>query len=94
MAFCAAGDLASMAFLFRSMAETCNQVLLDAERTLQQPQDPQADHQAALVVFSEYNCAVVKAPPIPAMVYRRRQSILNLAWRSRHSDPTTSPVAN
>ena len=58
MAFCAAGDLASMAFLFRSMAESCSQVLLDSDHALQQPSDPQADEHAALALFSEYNCAV------------------------------------
>jgi hypothetical protein len=93
MAFCAAGDLASMAFLFRSMAESCNQVLLDGEHALQQREDSQAEQNAALVLFTEYNCAVVKSPPIPAAVYRHRQSILNQAWRNRHGEPSSAPTA-
>ena len=94
MAFCAAGDLAGMAFLFRSLAESCDDELRDAEHNLEQSQDLQADQQAALAIFSAYNCAVVKAPPIPTWVHRRRQNLLNRAWRSRQESLTAPSPAS
>ena len=92
MAFCAAGDIATMAFQFKSLADACDKIVADAEGALLRPHALNADSetQSALIIFAEYNCAVVQAPPIPASVYRRRQRTLNDAWRSRHGTTTAA----
>lgn len=93
MAFWAVGDVMTMALAFWSLSTACNRILerYDAELNRADAGDP-ATRDRALLLFCEYNCAVVKAPPIPSWVYRRRRSLLNDAWWRRHPTQTAAPT--
>lgn len=80
MTFWAAGDLASMALRFGSLARASERVLDRCPNLLAQKDDVQDE---AHIIIGEYNCAVIQAPSIPTVIYRWRQDTLNEAWRNR-----------
>jgi hypothetical protein len=87
------GDFASMACAFKELSESADRVLDGCEQALQGATAGDAASSSALALFSEYNCAVVKAPPIPGWIYRRYQDRMNTAWRTHHQARTSGPAA-
>jgi hypothetical protein len=96
-AFWVAGDIATMALSFKSLTDGTDDVLRGCTQALEREQTLEAAQQSALSLFSEYNCAVVKAPPIPAWIYRLYQPRVNDAWRkwqdARHPKLKDAPAA-
>jgi prepilin signal peptidase PulO-like enzyme (type II secretory pathway) len=80
MAFWVAGEIAAMAVQFFQLALNTERLLDESERLLRQTDPGMTD---ALLVYTEYNCAVVKAPPIPFRVYAAARDKLNRAWEQR-----------
>lgn len=80
MAFLAVGNVATMAIQFFQLSLDAERILDRCEAFLQQESPEMTD---ALLVFAEYNCAVIKAPPIPFRLYRLYRDRLNNAWEER-----------
>lgn len=85
MAFWAAGDIAMMALQFFQLSQDSDRVLHQCEVALSRPWDDTGSE--ALATFTEYNCAVAKAPPIPFRAYRVWGDALNDAWKQRRAAP-------
>jgi len=94
MAFWAAGDFAAVALAFKSLRDACEAVLHGCEQSLAAVHDGDATAQSALAMFCEYNCALAKAPPIPAWIYARYQERMNTAWRNQRADHGAQPPSS
>lgn len=84
MAFWSTGDFAAMALSFKGLREKADAVLSGCEQSLTSAQSTEALERSALILFSEYNCAMAKAPPIAGWIYERYRDLMNEAWRERH----------
>ena len=94
MAFWAAGDFATIAVSFKSLATSSESVLRGCEQALAAANGDEAAQQSALALFAEYNCALAQSPPIPAWIYRQYQDRMNTAWRVRQGGgPVSSQPA-
>lgn len=82
---------ANAALAFHSLAKNAESVLTACEHALEGSSTVKAANTAALALFADYNCAVVKAPPIPAWIYKRYQDRMNAAWRQRHPSAAVMP---
>lgn len=87
MAFWATGDIASMACRFFGLSKTTERILDRCNMALKHNADDRDD---AFKLFTEYNCAVVQAPPIPSVIYECQRNNLNEAWRNRKNIPTVT----
>lgn len=98
MAVFSLDNYANAALAFYSLAKNADGVLTACEHALEGSSTAKAANTAALALFADYNCAVVKAPPIPAWIYKRYQDRMNAAWKQRHPSaaimvPPTSQAA-
>jgi hypothetical protein len=93
VAFFAAGDIAMMAVQFYQLARDADRVLDHCEGALRG--DGHNLDSEALTAFDEYNCAVGKAPPVPAWIYNRNRERLNAAWAQKQAarKPAAAPAA-
>jgi hypothetical protein len=80
MGFWAAGDFAAMPMQFFQLSLTADRLHDQCERLLT---DTNPNVTGALLMYTEYNCGVVKSPPIPFRVYEAYRDRLNQAWHER-----------
>jgi hypothetical protein len=80
MAFWVVGDIAAMAIQFFQLSLNAEQMLDQCERLLRQSNLETTD---VLLLYAEYNCAVVRTPPIPFWIYTSCRDRLNEAWNER-----------
>jgi hypothetical protein len=78
-------DLFDMSFKYGSLGSSCDRILQECSRLLEQG-DPSAED--AYVILHDYDAAVAGAPPLPSFIYRRRSSRLDEIWRATH--PSTA----
>ena len=81
LGFWTVGDWAVLALKYRSLGQSTEPVLTNAERLLE---SNSPDLNAALVLLGEYNAALACGPVIPELVYKRYQSKFNDAWNAAH----------
>ena len=78
------GQLMTAALSFKSLAEKAEKITNQCESVLSVP-DTKGQATEALIAFSEYNCAICKALPIPSKIYKRHQKVVDSAWGLRRS---------
>jgi ABC-type multidrug transport system fused ATPase/permease subunit len=90
IAFFATAELASLSLSFHSLARSCEAIGREVDFALAGRRTQQQLQHAAFSLFAEYNVAVAKAPPIPALVYKMFQNRMNEAWKLRSRTPEGS----
>lgn len=78
-------DFFEMALKYRSLGLSCEHVLQECSRLLEQ-ESPSL--QEAYVVFQEYDSAFANMPPLPKWIYGRRNQRLSDIWRQTHPSNT------
>jgi hypothetical protein len=74
-------DLFDMSFRYRSLGTSCERILQECSRLLDQDSPSVED---AYVVLHDYDAAVAGAPPLPSLIYRRRNAHLSEIWQATH----------
>jgi len=80
-------DFLEMSLKYRSLGVSCERVLQECSRLLEQ-QSPSAED--AYFTLHEYNSAFSNAPPLPSRIYRRRSRRLAEIWRETHPRTTAA----
>ena len=83
-------DFFEMALKYRSLGLSCEHVLQECSRLLEQEQP---SLQEAYVVFQEYDSAFANMPPLPKWIYGTRNQRLGEIWRQSHPRSTTESQA-
>jgi hypothetical protein len=78
-------DLVDMAFKYRSLGSSCERILQECSRLLDQVNPSVED---AYVVLHDYDAAVAGAPPLPSLIYRKRNARLTEIWQAAHPRTT------
>lgn len=86
IAFWSASDILSMSLKFRKLNQETDKIC-DAVATALRSSKGNSDQFEALVLLSDYNCAVVSSPPIPGWIYNIKKPLLNQLWRQRSTTP-------
>jgi hypothetical protein len=74
-------DLVDMAFKYRSLGSSCERILQECSRLLDQANPSVED---AYVVLHDYDAAAASAPPLPSLIYRKRNAHLSEIWQETH----------
>ena len=82
------GQMTSAALGFHALATSARMVNEQCESALSSGASKKAMMTWALTAFTEYNCAVSKAAPIPSLAYRWNLKNVDAAWRLRRSGLT------
>jgi len=80
-------DLVDMAVRYRALSSSCEGILQECSRLLDQLEP---DAEDAIVLLHDYDAAVANAPPLPSLIYRNRNARLSLIWRETHPRTTSS----
>lgn len=80
--FFIAGDFASHYLSYSGLSKNCEVILNKCDRLRN---DQSVDINDMIGVMNDYNCALIKSPPIPDFIYKRDQDKLNKAWRSHRN---------
>jgi hypothetical protein len=78
-------DLLEMSFKYASLGDACERILHECSRLLEQSRPSTED---AYVLLHEYDAAVAGTPPLPGLIYRRRNSHLSEIWRGTRPSAT------
>lgn len=77
--FFVAGDFASYYFKFSDLSKTSEKLLIKCDK-LRNGRD--ITIQDVVSIMDDYNCALIKSPPIQDFIYRMKLNTLNEAWRN------------
>lgn len=80
-------DFLEMALRYRRLGLSCERVLQECSRLLEQ-QNPCGED--AYFVLQEYDSAFANTPPLPASIYARRSQRLAEIWRETHPRTTAA----
>ena len=80
-------DFLEMSLKYRSLSVSCERILQECSRLLEQ-QNPSAED--AYFTLHEYDSAFSNAPPLPSRIYRRRSQRLAEIWRETHPRTTAA----
>lgn len=77
--FFVAGDFVLYCLKFSELSKTSENVLVKCDK-LRNGQD--INIQDVISIMDDYNCALIKSPPIPDFIYKMKLNTLNEAWRN------------
>jgi len=81
-------DFLEMALKYWGLAQSCERVLQECSRLLEN-QNPGLED--AYFALQEYDSAFANTPPLPTRIYTRRSQKLEQIWRDTHPRTTTQP---
>ncbi|MDP2754374.1 MAG: nucleotidyltransferase [Nitrospirota bacterium] len=81
--FFIAGDFASHYISYSGLSKISEVILNKCDKLRN---DQAIDINDIIRAMNDYNCALIKSPPIPDFIYKRDQDKLNKAWRAHRKE--------